>query len=805
MKLQTNSKFKFAILMFLVYSVTLFGAMHKKSASLHKSVSGGDSCVKCHKGIESIRDTDSDMMKQIADLGKIAGDSQGCTVCHGGNPDNGTVKGAHMGAPSSHAGGLATFIRDPGSIWIADKTCGICHADTVENTRKSLMATEAGKIQGNLHTWGSEKTKKVKFGDYAIKDKDGKVPAWGTNEYKQYMVAMIDKYPDQFPTELKQLPLPPSSPDVLKQKWSESDEAYAARIGYEASITYTRSDCQRCHIGVRGRKGRGDWRGMGCSACHIPYSNEGIYEGSDPTIDKKEHGHLLVHTMQATRDQKVRTSSGAEFSGIHPETCNSCHNRGKRIGVSYVGLMEQPYGSPLNMGGKSQSKTHGKRYKHIKEDLHFEAGMTCQDCHTSIDMHGDGSIAGTTLGQVEIECSDCHGTNEKYPWELKLGFGEKFGLKLPNKKRGLAKTLPYWMKQGMEYPVQGGYLLSARGNPLGNVVKHKNSNAATVHLASGKDLKLPLLKTKAINNTWKSQEAKVAMGKIQAHMENLECYACHADWAPQCYGCHVKVDYTPGKSKIDWIASGSSQLKDAKGNLTGETSESLLGTKGKKQIGKASETRSYLRWEDPILGINGENLVTPVIPGCQVTYTIIGPDGKTIVLNKQAQVPDGPNGSLVAGTDMAPVQPHTTGVKARSCESCHSNPKALGYGIQDGQFGQKNAKDVFIDLQDLKTGKYIPTTKTVQIKAIPGMDYDWSQIVTRDGKQLQTVGSHWPASRPLDQDQREKMEKTGLCMGCHINMKDDKLWNKLNTSKDLNDIEHIKKMHEIFNKAANSK
>ena len=31
----------------------------------------------------------------------------------------------------------------------------------------------------------------------------------------------------------------------------------------------------------------------------------------------------------------------------------------------------------------------------------------------------------------------------------------------------------------------------------------------------------------------------------------------------------------------------------------GETLESVLGTKGVKQIGKASETRSYLRWEDP--------------------------------------------------------------------------------------------------------------------------------------------------------------------------------------------------------------
>ncbi len=787
-----SSMFRIAKIAFVtaMLSTLAFGAVeHSKGKVEMAAVEGGDSCIKCHKGIESIRDEKSDMMQQIVAMGQALGDTAGCVVCHGGNPEDGTVSGAHKGAPKAHAGGLADFVRDPGSIWIADKTCGICHADTVANTKKSLMATEAGKIQGNLHSWGSEPTKKTKFANYDIKDEDGKEPAWGTKVYKDYMVKMIDKYPDQFPTELKQLPLPPTGPEDFKNKSEEE-------IGYMASITYQRADCQRCHIGVRGRKGRGDWRGMGCSACHMPYGNEGIYEGTDPTIDKSEHGHMLVHMIQGTREAKVKTPSGMEFSGIHPETCNSCHNRGKRIGVSYVGLMEQPYGSPLQEGGKSQSKHHGKRYKHIKEDLHFEAGMTCQDCHTSVDMHGDGTLFGTTLGQVEIECSDCHGTNDKYPWELNIGFGENFGIETPEGPRGMAQDLPYFMTQGTVYPKQDGYLLSTRGNPLGNVVKVKGSNKAIAHLASGKDLEVPLLRYKADTDSWKSQDADVAMGKIQAHMDNLECYACHSDWAPQCYGCHIKVDYTPGKSKTDWIASGSTNFKN------GETSESILGTKGKKLFGKPSETRSYLRWEDPILGINGEGLVTPIMPGCQVTFTVIGPDGKTLVLNKQAQVPDGPNGSLVAGTDMSPVQPHTSGRKARSCESCHSNPKTLGYGIQDGQFMKHQGKDKYMDLQNLATGEFIPANKTVQMKGIPGMDYDWSQVVTREGKQLQTVGTHWPASRPLDQDMRERMEKTGLCMGCHQNMKNDELWNKLNTDKKLNAKEHINKMHEIMNKAA---
>ncbi len=745
-------------------------------------------CMSCHNGLEDIRHQDSDMMKQIKALGAGINDPDGCTVCHGGDVTATKKEMAHKGAPN-HPGGLEAFVRDPGSIWIADKTCGMCHATTVANMKKALMQTEAGKIQGNLHSWGSEPTKKVKFANYDVKDEDGQEPNWGTDTYKKYMVNMMNKYPDQFPTELKQLPLPPQSPEDLKKMNDEE-------LGYAASITYQRSDCQRCHIGVRGRKGRGDWRGMGCSACHIPYGNEGIYEGEDKTFDTKEHGHLLVHTMQSSREAKVKVGD-KEFSGLHPETCNSCHNRGKRIGPSYVGLMEQPYGSPVTASGGSQPKSHGKRYSHIKSDLHFEAGMTCQDCHTSIDMHGDGTIFGTTLAQVEIECSDCHGTNTDYPWELEIGYGEKFGIETPDGPRGLDQTLPEWMTYGTVYDKEGGYLLSTRGNPLGNVIKKKGVNEVIAHLASGKDLVVPLLKEKHENNSWKSKEGKVSMDSVQAHMDNMECYACHADWAPQCYGCHVKVDYTKGKTKIDWIASGSTHTKN------GETLESVLGTKGVKQIGKASETRSYLRWEDPILGINGEGLVTPIIPGCQVTFTVIGPDGKTIILNKQAQVPDGPNGSMVAGTDMAPVQPHTTGRKARTCESCHSNPKTLGYGIQDGQFMRGYEKDQYVGLQDLRTGEMIAKNKQPQMTAIPGMTYDWSQVVTRDGKQLQTVGTHWPASAPLPQDMRVRMERTGVCMGCHEHMSDEDLWRKLNTNPGiLNNKDHINKIGSIFIDAA---
>ncbi len=114
-----------------------------------------------------------------------------------------------------------------------------------------------------------------------------------------------------------------------------------------AGFTYQRQQCQRCHVGVKGREKRGDYRGMGCSSCHIPYGNEGYYEGKDPTINKEQKGHMLTHQIQATRKTKVKHGD-VEYSGIPVETCNSCHNRGKRIGVTYQGLMEFPYGSPYN-------------------------------------------------------------------------------------------------------------------------------------------------------------------------------------------------------------------------------------------------------------------------------------------------------------------------------------------------------------------------------------------------------------------------------------------------------------------------
>ena len=726
-------------------------------------------CQSCHEGIE--RFTDGEMQETIEAMGADFNDPGGCVVCHGGDPTATSKDAAHSGAPAelTEAGGPHLFYPDPGAVGVSQNACGQCHDGYSSRLEKSLMNTEAGKLQGNLWSWGLQSDHKVIWGNYDLVDEDGPEPAVGTDAYKAYMTAYIEQHPDQVPEQMKQVP--------------QVDVNEIPRHPNLAGITYSRQQCQRCHVGVNGREKRGDYRGAGCSSCHVPYSNEGLYEGGDPTLSKEQPGKLLVHRLQGTRKSKV-THNGLTYSGIPNETCSSCHNRGKRIGVSYQGIMEFPYGSPYSPTGGKQPKLHTKNYLFIKDDLHHQVqsrpgnpqgGLLCQDCHTSIGTHGDGNLPGTTLAQVEIECEDCHGTVTKFPWELPLGHGEEHQVDIGDTPRGLTDELPDYMLFATEYDPQDGYLITARGNPLGNVVK--KGKKVVLHSASGLDFDVPVLKQLALDNEWKSPNALVAMASVEKHMESMECYACHADWAPQCYGCHVTVDYSEGKTDVDWINNANSRGEN------GLTADAELGTNGLKSDGKVSETRSYLRWETPILGINGEGRVSPMMPGCQVITTVIDKNGNTVAHNETWMTPEG------KGLDHAAVQPHTAGRNARSCESCHNNPKTLGYGIEDGRFLRGYEDDFVVDLETAMR-EIIPAQTQTQSQPVPSLDHDLSQIVTRDDEQLVSIGSHWPLTGPLPAAVRAKVERTGLCMGCHQNMADTSLWAKVNSPKFVSNEQH---------------
>ncbi|MRI83433.1 MAG: cytochrome C [Nitratiruptor sp.] len=708
-----------------------------------------NNCLTCHQGIEPIRDPSSGMAKAIAQVAAKAGyPDNSCIVCHGGDPEAHTKERAHQGTIPyfQQAKGPKEFYPDPGSAWINEHTCGQCHQEQVAAQWNSLMNTEAGKIQGTLWSFGALEGMEHKYANYTLSNRLHQ--RLGTTTYQRYMADRAKANPNVYVSKMEELPPAPSAQEVV-----QNPEL--------AAYTYLRQECLRCHTASKGRSRRGDYRGMGCSSCHIPYSNEGYYEGGDPTIPK-EPGHLLTHQIQATREAKVHIH-GLSYSGIPVETCTTCHNRGKRIGVSYQGLMETAYNPTFDEHGRGQPKIHTKHYLHMREDVHYKKGMLCQDCHTSLEMHGDGFLVGTTLGAVEIECEDCHGTIQRYPWELPLGYGEERGKQLDGKPRGLAKTLAEYLGKGTPYEPKDGYLLTTRGNPFGNVVR--DGEEVVVHLASGKDLRLTPLKKLAQEGRL-SLAGQVAMEQVDRHLQTMECYSCHDTWAPQCYGCHVKIDYSDGKQGIDWLAVAQAH------DIHGTDAAKRKSLKDYLIDGHVTETRSYLRWEDPILGLNGEGRISPLIPGCQTTITVIAPDGKALLQNHIFSVQD--NNQSVLAIDMAPVHSHTVQKEARSCESCHNNPKAMGFGIGGGKLFGDPSRDLVIDLMSAD-GQIIPKRIQIQKPAIPKLTFDWSRIIDENYTQLVTVGHHWEGSRALGPAELAKLDRRGVCLACHETIPDKDL------------------------------
>ncbi len=610
------------------------------SATAEVDAADNGKCITCHEGIE-----------QISDVPAMA--ALRCVDCHKGDAGATEFEKAHAG-----------MWANPTDFRVVEQICGMCHGNHVSNSKKSMHATMAGMISGTRYTWAAQDTKNSLYATYAVEDTDGEVP---TNAGALKSLQQIPKYDPSKPTSQTNHP---------------ADD-------------YLRDQCLRCHLWSSGHERDGDYRGSGCAACHVVYSDAGLYEGKDKAISKEQKDRPRVHKITKK---------------IPSVQCVHCHNRGGRTGVSYIGTMESDgYGSPWGgeVGTKGGKKLHGKYYNHLTADVHYDKGMECIDCHTSNDLHGDGNIYNKKEEAVEIECVDCHGTTDSI-----------------------------------------SNLQSSRGNKLNNL-SMKDGKVVLTTKVTAKELVVPQVKEIVTSGP---ALAQTAMG-IKGHMDKLECYACHAKWAPQCYGCHAQQDLT--KKSTDWIDTES------------PADISKSGTKANR--GKATqkwrETRSYLRWESPTLGINVEGKVAPFIPGCQAIFSQIGPDGKPVVESKIFTTADG-----TSGLAHNPIQPHTVTREARSCEDCHANPKAVGLGS-----GIYNARKNGLDI-----------------------DFGLDRIVDEEGKQLQAT-SHVGA-RPFNKEEQQRILRVNACTGCHSYTKDKEIWKDITKSLERvkNNEEHNKMLKKML-------
>lgn len=571
-----------------------------------------------------------------------------CTDCHRGQAAASTAEEAHRG-----------MYANPSDMRVVNETCGGCHPDEVDRVRKSLHATSAGIISGARYAQGAQ-GRASRYANYAVKD---------DRPEGQYALSSLDQIPLYDPSK-------PEGP------------------GNHIVDDYLRNQCLRCHVWSDGHQRDGDYRASGCASCHVIYSDAGTYEGGDKAIPRDQKDRPVAHRIT------VRI----------PETqCIHCHNRGGRTGVSFIGTMESDgYGTPWTERGGKQGQLHGKFYNHLEPNVHYARGMTCIDCHTEREIHGDGNIYGKKWQAVEIECEDCHGTMQR---------------------RSQLKTS--W------------------GNPYPNL-EEKDGKIVLRAKLTGKEHVVP-----QISEIQYSDLGYANMVALQRHMDKLECYACHARWAPQCYGCHAKQDIS--KPSGDWL------------NVVETTDPSKAGRKENRQNTAYtwSESRSYLRWETPVLGINSEGKVSPFIPGCQAIFTQMDGD-RNLILNRIYRTVDDTSG---LGTN--PVQPHTTSAQARTCVDCHAQPKAWGLG----------------------SGFYRPEANGLPI------DFELERIVDENGVQIQET-SH-EGARPFNRQELDHINRLSTCIACHGS--DSEFW-KMRGQEPLhgliNNEMHQDAIRKILKKAA---
>ncbi len=160
----------------------------------------------------------------------------------------------------------------------------------------------------------------------------------------------------------------------------------------------------------------------------------------------------------------------------------------------------------------------------------------------------------------------------------------------------------------------------------------------------------------------------------------------------------------------------------------------------RETAGRWQEFRSYLRFEEPALGVDQFGRIVPMAPGCQVYLTVLDKKGK---VERQNFWPT-----------MAGFDPHVTRRESPSCTECHSNPKRLGLG--EGRLHLKNG-----------TLKFEPDYDAAA--AGLGM-FALEQMVDTNGNPLQKMSR--VGERPFRAQEMKKIFRVSYCLVCHNQVTD---------------------------------
>ncbi len=466
---------------------------------------------------------------------------------------------------------------------------------------------------------------------------------------------------------------------------------HAARLGHGVADSHLRELCVGCHLG----QAKTEWgpigeesQGGGCNACHLEYGAEAARAIARYTATPRE--------------------SRTEAPGTHPSLtvnprnahCFGCHSRSGRIALSFEGWNEMKGTLPF-------AEAPAKRGAGPK-------GMKGSVSITTRKLD-DGRFVEKIVPDIHhergMECIDCHTANEV------MGAGAVVATKREQLRVGCedchtrkpASVAAEFMdpesrklhalRQWKLAP--GSRMGTTRdGEPLVNVVVEANGSAKLLRKRTGNELPL------------KAPAAACTEGK--AH-DRLSCASCHSSWAPRCASCHTQFD--PADEGFDHAAQ-----KWVKGTWN-ETSGPFVANL-------------------PTLGVVAEGTsrgaIDTFVPGMIMTFDRNKePGGKPDVIFRRLY---------------AKLFAHTIRRESRSCQSCHNDPQALGFGKGALRYEVSG-----------KTGRW---RFRPQEKASPqdGLPADaWTGFLrSREGMVSTREGS-----RPFSVEEQRRILTVGACLTCH--------------------------------------
>lgn len=255
----------------------------------------------------------------------------------------------------------------------------------------------------------------------------------------------------------------------------------------------------------------------------------------------------------------------------------------------------------------------------IPADVHFVAGLECMDCHTSNEMHNElkfvkvpkvddwndpqqvddmsGAIWSHMDQATEIECVHCHGNLEyrAVPYEAdnrnpiknliacpepgetidgytapaecgRLGSGRWLRSKFTGRYHYVAQTKDTVDNVGAG---AGGGVTYPNGTPV------YSANASIFHGRYDDDISNGAgpCPNGDVNNCYRDQAnqqypvtrgfshvGEEAESSVDQHAGGLECYACHATWGNNCFGCHLRIVDTDGNQTLRDFSRSTGEL-----------------------------------------------------------------------------------------------------------------------------------------------------------------------------------------------------------------------------------------------------